>query len=109
MPSIENSVAAATAVVDYDLFNNVPGAEISNGQRVHSVALRGSAAAGDTRVRFMAGTNVVAWIYNNGLLVPGRDDLIPVDYVHRGPTVRLYAMVTDAPATNPIFPLIVIG
>jgi len=109
MASIENAVAAAVAVVDYDLYNNVPGAEIQRGQRVHMVAITGSAAVGDTRVRFMAGTEVVAWLYNNALGVPGRDQLIPCDYVHQGDTVRLYAMVTDAPATNPIYPLMVVG
>jgi len=109
MASIETSVAAASATVDTDLYNGVPGAVISAGMKVHSVALKGSAAAGDTRVRFQAGDRTVAWIYNNGTGAPGRDDLIPCDYTHRGPTVRLYAMVTDAPASNPIFALIVVG
>ena len=109
MPSVEVSIAAATAIVDYDLYTGVPGAEIKTGQRVSGVALKGSAAAGDTRVRFMAGDTVVAWIYNNNTGAPGRDDIIPVDYLHRGPSAKLYGIVTDAPATNPIFALTIIG
>lgn len=99
---ISNSVAAAVAVVGYDLFQDLPNATIAAGQRITGVGLRGSAAAVDTKVRIMAGNVEVASIYNNNTGAPGRDDMLPVTYVHRGPPVRVYGIVTDAPATNPI-------
>lgn len=109
MPTVETSVAAATAVVGYDLYANNSLATIATGQRVTGVALKGSAAAGDSKVRFTAGTAEIASIYNNNTGFPGRDDLIPVDYVHLGPPARLYATVEDAPATNPLNALIVVS
>jgi len=106
MAAIEVSIAAATAIVDYDLFTNVPGAEVLLGERVLFVALKGSAAAGDTRVRVMVGTTLVAWLYNNDTGAPNRNDLIPVGTKKR-PIGRIYGIVTDAAATNPIYLLVV--
>lgn len=109
MPSVEGSVAAATAVVGYDLFTGKPAAIIRPGQRIRGIALKGSVAAGDSEVRFMAGTAEVGQIFNNNTGFPGRDDVIPVDYVHRGAAARVYAIVVDAPATNPLNALVVMG
>jgi hypothetical protein len=110
MASIEVSRAAATAVVDYDMFTGVPGAEIQPGERCVGIALKGSAAAGDSRVRFMAGDTLIGWIYNNSTGAPGRDDVIPATYRNRtGSTQRLYGIVTDAPASNPLFVLAIVG
>jgi hypothetical protein len=101
---IENSVAAATAVVGYDLLQDQPNATIQPGQQITLVALKGSAAAGDSKVQITAGNITVAEIFNNAVGFPARDDLVPVAYVHpagAGAT-RIYAKVTDAPASNPL-------
>lgn len=108
MATVESSVAAATAVVEYDLFVNVAEAEIRAGQRITGVALKGSAAAGDTRVRFQTSQGVVATVYNNNTGFPGRDDILPVSYIHAGSPSHIYATVVDAPATNPINAVVVI-
>lgn len=109
MPTVEASVAAATAVVDYDVFTGVAQAIISRGQRVTGVAVKGSAAAGDTIIQVETSFGPIARLYNNNTGFPGRDDVLPVDYVHNGEQSRIYAKVVDAPATNPINVLVVIS
>ena len=99
---VEASVAAAVAVLGYDLLQDEPNATISAGQRVSTAGMKGSAAAGDAKIRLTAGAHEIATLYNNDTGFPGRDDMMPVGYVHTGPPTRLYAKVTDAPATNPL-------
>jgi hypothetical protein len=100
--TISVSILAASAVVGYDLLTSRPNAQISNGDTISSAGLRGSAAAGDTQVRLMAGNAQIGDLFNSDTGFPTGTDMIPVGYTHRGPTVRLYAQVVDAPATNPI-------
>ena len=99
---ISSSVAAATAVTGYDLLRDKPNATISPGQRITRCGLRGSAASGDTLVRVMAGNSMVAELYNSATDFPTETDMMPIEYVHRGPSTSIYAIVADAPATNPI-------
>lgn len=108
MATVEASVAAASATLGTDLFDGLPLAQIRPGQRIVGVALKGSAAAGDSKVRFMAGSREVAEIFNNNTGFPGRDDVIPTQYMHTGGTDHVYAIVTDAPATNPLNALAII-
>jgi len=100
--TISVSVLAATAVIGYDLLTSRPNAQISNGDTINSAALRGSAAAGDTQVRLMAGNSQIGDLFNVGTGFPTGTDMIPIGYTHRGPTVRLYCQVVDAPSSNPI-------
>jgi len=99
---ISNSVAAATAVVGVDLLSDQPNATIGAGQRITAIGLKGSAAAGDTKVQILAGNELVAELFNNSTGFPGRDDMMPVDFTYSGVASRIYAKVTDAPASNPI-------
>lgn len=98
------SVAAATAVVGYDLFTNQPQVRQSGSNRLlESVALTGSAAAGDTEVSFRVGNVEVARLFNSATGFPTQDAarvnlggaLIPAGE-------PLSAIVLDAPTTNPI-------
>jgi len=102
MALIQASVAAATAVVGYDLFQGKPNAQISPGQVVKRAGMLGSAVAGDTRVDLMAGNRKIGELYNRALGFPAETDMFDIDYRHRGPSERLYAIVVDAPATNAI-------
>ena len=45
---------------------------------------------------------MVAERYNSASDFPTETDMMPIEYVHRGPSTRIYASVADAPATNPI-------
>jgi hypothetical protein len=99
---ISSSIAAATAVTGYDLLRDKPNSTISAGQRITRCGLRGSAASGDSLIRVMAGNSMVAELYNSNTGFPTETDMMPIEYVHRGPSTRIYAIVADAPATNPL-------
>ena len=79
-----------------------PNATIAAGQRITAIGVKGSAAAGDTKIQILAGNELVAELYNNNTGFPGRDDMMPVDFTYMGNPSRIYAKVTDAPATSPI-------
>ena len=95
------SVAAATAVIGYDLLTGVTWAVSSRRRRLVAAGLAGSAAALDTKIRLMSGTDLVSEMFNAGTGAPNRDSMMRV-----GETIpagrQLFAIVDDAPATNPI-------
>jgi len=97
------SVAAAVAVVGYDLLTNRPDIANSNGQRVlRAIGLTGSAAAGDSVVDIKVSNRTVATLYNTATGFPTNDgSKFPTSYsVPPGSPVSV--IVTDAPATNPL-------
>lgn len=97
------SVAAATAVLGYDLLTNRPDITTGSGRRVlRAIGLTGSLAIGDASVDIKVGNVVVATLFNNALDFPTNDSskfvtsyLVPVGS-------PLSVVVTDAPATNPL-------
>lgn len=95
------SVAAATATVGYDLLKDELFAEVDYDRVLVAAGLAGSAAALDTKVRLMVGSNQVGTMYNTSTGAPNRDDMFRVDEAVPKNT-RLRVIVTDAPATNPI-------
>ena len=96
------SVAAATAVVGYDLATGTIWQQSSVGRALTGFAIKGSAAAGDTKVSVYVDTVKVAEAYNINTGFPNNDDLITLDsnYVPAGAMIHIY--VDDAPGTNPI-------
>lgn len=95
------SIAAATAIVGYDLARDTYWQQSARWRQVVAIGLKGSAAALDTKVRFMIGSVVVAEIFNSGTGAPNRDDLFRIgSWVP--PNQEVHAFVEDAPATNPI-------
>lgn len=98
----QNSVAAATAVVGYDLATGTIWQQSSVDRALTGFALKGSAAGGDTKVSVYIDTVKVAEAYNVTTGFPNNDDLIQLDsnYVPAGAMIHIY--VDDAPATNPI-------
>lgn len=101
MPAVEVSVAAATAVVDYNLLGNSPHRQSSAPRRLRAVALCGSAAAGDTRIAVSVNQREIAAIFNSTTGFPTRDHLKGVGE-NIPPNAEISAIVTDAPATNPL-------
>lgn len=97
-----NSVAAATAVVGYDLAANTIWQQQSVARALTGFALKGSAAATDTKVSVYVDTVKVGEFWNTGTGFPNMDDLFPLDsnYVPAGAMIHIY--VDDAPGTNPI-------
>jgi len=95
------SVAAATAVLGYDLLTNRADIQQSTSNRVlRAIGLTGSGAAGDTVVDFKVGNRTVATLYNTATGFPTNDaSKFPTSYsVPAGAPVSV--IVTDAPVTN---------
>lgn len=98
-----NSVAAATAVLGYDLLQGQIH-QISAVNRVlQGVSLTGSAAIGDTKVDLYVDTVKVAEVWNSKLLIGNMDDIVMLDNLFVPAGAALHAIVTDAPVTNPVF------
>jgi len=104
MPVDTQSVAAAVAVVGYDLLTGAPQIRQSGSDRVlNSIALTGSAAAGDTKVSMRVANVEVAHQFNTATGFPAQDaSKIDLGGVFIPAGAPLSAIVTDAPATNPI-------
>lgn len=101
------SIAAATAVVGYDLLTNRPDIAVSSRRRViRGLGLTGSAAAGDTVVEIKVGARTVSTLYNTATGFPTADaSMFATQYlVPAGTPISM--IVTDAPVTNAINPLI---
>lgn len=97
----QTSIAAAVAVVGYDLTRDTTWRIASYDRRLNSVGLAGSAAALDTKVDIFIGSVKVGEMYNSGLGAPNRDSMFRASYtIPKG--APLSVIVTDAPATNPI-------
>ena len=95
------SIAAATAVLGFDLASNTYWQQHSRPRRLVAVGLRGSAAALDTKVRILAGTNQIAELYNDTTGAVNRDAMFRIgSMIPAG--VEVHVFVDDAPATNPI-------
>lgn len=101
MALYEVSIAAATAVVGYDLLSGESWTVDGRDRVVRGIALAGSAAAGDTIIEVKAASNVIAKKYNQTTGFPNRDNMLPVN--GRIPAgQKITAPVVDAAATNAI-------
>lgn len=102
----QTSTAAATAVVGYDLAVGQIWQQASEDRALTGFALKGSAAAGDTKVSLYIDTVKIGEFYNTGTGFPNRDDTVLLDgnYCPAGSQIHIY--VDDAPATNPINTLV---
>lgn len=98
----QTSVAAATAVVGYDLATATIWQQSSVDRALTGFALKGSAAAVDTKVSLYVDTVKIGEFFNTNTGFPNQDDVVDLDdnYVPAGAMIHIY--VDDAPATNPI-------
>jgi len=97
------SVAAATAVVGYDLLTNRPDIAVASTPRVlRAVGLTGSAAAGDAAVDIKVASRTVSTLFNSATGFPTAD-AAKFDTAYAVPAGSpVSVIVTDAPATNPL-------
>lgn len=103
MALLQQSVAAATAVVGYDLLRDDLLATAQYARTINAAGLAGSAAALDTIVDIYVGPTFVARLFNtatgavlvNAHMFPVRNVFVPAGQ-------RVQAKVVDAPATNVI-------
>lgn len=108
MPAVEVSVAAAVAVLDYNLLGSSPHRQTTRSRRLTAAGLTGSAAAGDSAISILVNQTEVARIYNSSTGFPNRDSLKAIN-VSVPPSAEVAAIVVDAPATNPLNLLMEIG
>lgn len=97
----ESSVAAATAVVDYDLLRDKNWKRSSAPRVIQGLGLCGSGAAGDTLVEVLVNSDLVAELYNRATGFATRDHVLPVSVIVPA-GAELVARVKDAPVTSPI-------
>lgn len=97
------SVAAATAVVGYDLLTNRPDIAVASVNRtLRAVGLTGSAAAGDAAVDIKVASRTVATLFNSGTGFPAADASKFDTFFSVPAGAPVSVIVTDAPATNPL-------
>lgn len=95
------SVAAATAIIGFDLCRDTFWQQSNRNRRIVALGLCGSAAALDTKCRLQVGEVQAGDIYNAATGPPTRDHMFRIGtLVPAGQEVHLF--VEDAPATNPI-------
>ena len=97
------SVAAATAVVGYDLFRDQTWRVAAKSRRLRGMGMAGSTAALDTSADLFIDQFHVGKFYNSAAgavlldahMMPLKGNLVP-------PGATIACIVADAPATNPI-------
>ena len=99
MAIYEESVAAATAVLGYDMLQNATYKTSAAKRVLRAVSVTGSAAVGDCKVSFRIGQLEVVAKYNGALLFGNKDDMFPVGAVIPA-GMPVSAIVVDAAASN---------
>lgn len=102
MGTYSTSVAAATAIVGYDINTDKFWASLPQNRVIRGIALKGSAAAGDTEIDFYVDAVFIANLFNNNTGFPNIDDVMPLENLLIPGGGHLRAVVVNAPATNPI-------
>jgi len=101
MSAVEISIAAAVAVLNYNMLQNSPHRQDSRPRRLKAAALAGSAAAGDSAVAISINQLEVARIFCTTTGFPTRDHLKEIE-VPVPANSEVSVVVVDAPATNPL-------
>ncbi len=105
---LEVAVAAATAILGYDLLTGVVGKRESSPRRLIGVGICGSTAAGDAAVDVNVNSIPVATMYNLATGWRTKDRISPVNISVPGDS-ELALLVVDAPATNPLNAVLIFG
>lgn len=105
MGNIEESVAAASAIVGYDLMKDSRHQQKETTRVISTLKLTGSAAKGDTEIELFIGDDLVGNFHNTteGAGVWGlKEDQVDLGGVIVYPGEQIHAYVKDAPTTNAI-------
>lgn len=102
MANIRVAVAAATAVVDYDLMEDERLQTTSYNRVLTGIKITGSAAAGDTLLDLFIGEDYLGRYANTNTGEGNIDDIQPLPNVNVFAGEQIHLIVVDAPSTNPI-------
>jgi hypothetical protein len=102
MPNYIASVPAATAVLDADLFEGERWARSPVNRALQGVGVAGSAVVGDTEIEIYIDEVRVGNFFNNALLMPDNNQLMPLESLGIPAGAQLSCIVRDAAATSPI-------
>lgn len=103
MPNYTSSVAAATAVVNYDILQGERWNRSPVNRQLVALGLAGSAAIGDTQVDFYIDEVRVAGLFNTATGFPQVNrDMQPMGGLFIPAGAQLSGIVIDAATTNPI-------
>lgn len=101
MGTIVESVAAATAVLGYDLMSNSILQSVGYPRVITGIGFTGSNAAGDCMADVIVDGRVYTQLVNIDTGYPNNDEIIPMNIpVPSGS--KIIVRITDAASTNPI-------
>ncbi len=103
MPNYTVGIAAAAAVVDYDMFTGQVWARQPQDRVITGLACTGSAVIGDSEVEVFVDEVRIGNFFNNKLLLPNNDDLMPLESLGIPAGSQLRALVRDAPTTSILY------
>lgn len=107
MPNFTADVAAATAVVGFDLFSGEVWARTPQDRVLNGIAYTGSAVIGDTEIEVYIDEVRVGSFFNSALLTPQVDrDIQPLESLGVPGGAQLRANVVDAPATSIVYAMV---
>lgn len=101
MGNIRVSVAAATAVADYDLLQDTRLQQVPYTRVLETIKVTGSAAAGDTTIDLFVGEDYIGRFANTNTGEGNKDDEQELGVIVY-PNEAIHAIVVDPPSTNPI-------
>ena len=103
MPSFQVGVAAATAVLGYDMFTGQPWARSPVPRTLNEVAVTGSAVVGDSEMDLLIDEVRIGNFFNSALLVPQFDQMVGLGRLFIPAGALLRGIIRDAPATSLLY------
>jgi len=103
MPSYQVGVAAATAIVGFDMFTGEPWARTPQRRVINEIGVTGSAVVGDSEVELFVDEVRIGNFFNSALLVPQFDSMIALGRLLVPGGSLLRCLVRDAPATSILY------
>jgi hypothetical protein len=104
MPTYQDRIPAATAIVGYDLFTGQIWSRTPQPRALLSFGMVGSAALGDTEVDLLIGEIRIGNFFNSrtGVTSPNIEDIIQLGGLGIPGGALLRGIVRDAATTNPV-------
>jgi len=103
MPSYTVGVAAATAIVGYDMFVGESWARTPQPRAINEIGVSGSAVIGDASVELLVDEVRIGSFFNSALLVPQFDSMVNLGRLFIPGGALLRCIVRDAPATSILY------